>query len=238
MGGYLFLDGPPPNDTVVMHDRTTQGSYSAIRHEGKWGYEWWVLEAFDPSAPFEEDLHEFARVRARRFADPLPSLVEQTPREHLQRWEIRDRKPLKQWSKGRVTLVGDAAHPTSPYAAYGAGMSIEDGYFLAGELERIDVRDSAAVRTALQAFEDRRKPHTKPGDRAGVLHRLRVPPPAAPAATAARPRLRPHAAAAEGHRRRHARAHPQPARGDRRGGATAAGARRELSGQAGSGPIR
>src|SRR3954463_2155829 len=84
VGGYLFLDGPPPNDTVIMHDRTTQGSYSAIRHEGKWGYEWWVLEAFDPGKPFEEDLHEFALTRARRFADPLPSLVEQSPREHLQ----------------------------------------------------------------------------------------------------------------------------------------------------------
>jgi 6-hydroxynicotinate 3-monooxygenase len=161
VGGYLFLDGPPPNDTVIMHDRTTQGSYSAIRHEGKWGYEWWVLEAFDPSEPFEEDPHEFARVRAQRFAEPLPALVEQTPREHLQRWEIRDRKPLKQWSKGRVTLVGDAAHPTSPYAAYGAGMSIEDGYFLASELERVDIRDTRAVRAALQAFEDRRKPHTR-----------------------------------------------------------------------------
>ena len=88
------------------------------------------------ASPFEEDLYEFALTRARRFADPLPSLVEQSPREHLQRWEIRDRKPLKQWSKGRVTLVGDAAHPTSPYAAYGAGMSIEDGYFLACELEQ------------------------------------------------------------------------------------------------------
>jgi 2-polyprenyl-6-methoxyphenol hydroxylase-like FAD-dependent oxidoreductase len=39
-------------------------------------------------------------------------------------------------------------------------MSIEDGYFLACELERVDVRDPAAVRRALQAFEDRRKPHT------------------------------------------------------------------------------
>ena len=160
VGGYLFLDGPPPSDTVIMHDRTTQGSYSAIRHEGKWGYEWWVLEAFDPSRPFDEDLHAFALTRARRFAAPLAELVEQTPREHLQRWEIRDRKPLKQWSKGRVTLAGDAAHPTSPYAAYGAGMSIEDGYFLAGELERVDLRDTAAVRAALQAYEDRRKPHT------------------------------------------------------------------------------
>jgi 2-polyprenyl-6-methoxyphenol hydroxylase-like FAD-dependent oxidoreductase len=161
VGGYLFLDGPPPNDTVVMHDRTTQGSYSAIRHEGKFGYEWWVLEAFDPSKPFDEDLHAWAMERARRFADPLPQLVADTPPDHLQRWPIRDRKPLKQWSRGRVTLVGDAAHPTSPYAAYGAGMSIEDGYFLAAELERIDVTDPAATRGALQVFEDRRKPHTK-----------------------------------------------------------------------------
>ena len=161
VGGYLFLDGPPPNDTVVMHDRTTQGSYSAIRHEGEWGYEWWVLEAFDTQQPFDADLYEFALTRARRFADPLPSLVERTPREHLQRWEIRDRRPRKQWSRGRVTLVGDAAHPTSPYAAYGAGMSIEDGYFLASELEHIDVRDTLAVRAALQAYEDRRKPHTR-----------------------------------------------------------------------------
>jgi 6-hydroxynicotinate 3-monooxygenase len=161
IGGYVFLDGPPPNDTVVMHNRTTQGSYSAIRHEGRWGYEWWVLEAFDPRVPFADDLSEFAARRAARFAEPLPSLVAETPREHLQHWEIRDRKPLGQWSKGRVTLVGDAAHPTSPYAAYGAGMSIEDGYFLAAELERIDVADTAAVRRALQAYEDRRKPHTK-----------------------------------------------------------------------------
>jgi 2-polyprenyl-6-methoxyphenol hydroxylase-like FAD-dependent oxidoreductase len=161
VGGYLFLDGPPPSDTVVAHDRTTQGSYSAIRHEGRWGYEWWVLEAFDPAKPVPADLHAFASARARRFAEPLPSLVARTPPEHLQRWEIRDRKPLEQWSKGRVTLVGDAAHPTSPYAAYGAGMSIEDGYFLVSELEHVDARDSAAVRAALQAYEDRRKPHTK-----------------------------------------------------------------------------
>ena len=75
-------------------------------------------------------------------------------------WDIRDRKPLKQWSKGRVTIIGDAAHPTSPYAAYGAGMSIEDGYFLIAELEQVELTRSDEVRRALQAFEDRRKKHT------------------------------------------------------------------------------
>jgi 2-polyprenyl-6-methoxyphenol hydroxylase-like FAD-dependent oxidoreductase len=159
VAGYVFVDAPEPA-TIVAHNRTTQASYSAIRHEGRAGYEWWVLEAFDPRVPFTRDLREFALERARGFAGPLRSLIEQTPSEHLFRWEIRDRKPLRQWSKGRVTILGDAAHPTSPYAAYGAGMSIEDGYFLAAELEQVDVRDTAQVRHALQAFEDRRKKHT------------------------------------------------------------------------------
>jgi 2-polyprenyl-6-methoxyphenol hydroxylase-like FAD-dependent oxidoreductase len=160
VGGYLFLDGPPPTEGVVAHDRTTQGSYTPIRHEGRSGYEWWILEACDPGVPMKEDLLEFCRVRAKRFTPKLQSLVESTPREHLQRWEIRDRPPLKQWSKGRITLLGDAAHPTSPYAAYGAGMSIEDGYFLARELSAGDITNQQFVRGALQAYEDRRKPHT------------------------------------------------------------------------------
>ena len=107
-----------------------------------------------------EDLLEFAQRRSVGFSEKLRRMIDETPREHLQRWEIRDRPPLKQWSKGRVTLLGDAAHPTSPYAAYGAGMSIEDGYFLARELQAIEMSDSAAVRAALQRYEERRKPHT------------------------------------------------------------------------------
>lgn len=160
VGGYIFLDAEPTGIGVVAHNRTTQVSYTPIRHEGKWGYEWWVLEASDPSAPPPGDLIEFCRNRARDFPQRVRDLIEATPLDHMQRWEIRDRPPLKQWSKGRIALVGDAAHPTSPYAAYGAGMSIEDGYFLARELAAIDLGDTKAVRSALLAFERRRIPHT------------------------------------------------------------------------------
>lgn len=160
VGGYLFLDGPVPTEGVVSHNRTTQSSYTPIRHEGRSGYEWWVLEACDPGKPMTEDLLAFAQSRAQGFSEKLRGLIDQTPREHLQRWEIRDRPPLKQWSKGRVTLVGDAAHPTSPYAAYGAGMSIEDGYFLAHELQQCEIRDDTQVHAALQRYEERRKAHT------------------------------------------------------------------------------
>ncbi len=160
VAGYLFTAAAEPV-TIVAHNCTTQGSYSAIRHEGRAGYEWWVLEAFDPSRPFTRELREYALERTRNFHGPLRSLIEQTPPDHLFRWEIRDRKPIAQWSKGRVTILGDAAHPTSPYAAYGAGMSIEDGYFLAVELESVDLSSLAKVRLALSAFEERRKKHTR-----------------------------------------------------------------------------
>ncbi|MFN3620389.1 FAD-dependent oxidoreductase [Sphingorhabdus sp.] len=160
VGGYLFVDDAPDGKGVLSHNRTTQVSYTPIRHEGKWGYEWWVLEACDPAAPPPSDLKGFCQASAAGFPQKVRDLIKATPVEHLQRWEIRDRPPIPQWSRGRVTLVGDAAHPTSPYAAYGAGMSIEDGYFLARELAAVDITDDASVKGALQQYEDRRKPHT------------------------------------------------------------------------------
>ena len=42
------------------------------------------------------------------------------------RWAISDRDPIRHWSKGRVTLLGDAAHPTLQTLAQGACMAIED----------------------------------------------------------------------------------------------------------------
>jgi 2-polyprenyl-6-methoxyphenol hydroxylase-like FAD-dependent oxidoreductase len=159
-GGWLFDDRASDGEGVLSHNRTTQVSYTPIRHDGRWGYEWWVLEAFKASGEPPADLLAFCRDRSRGFPDFVRGLIDQTPAENVQRWEIRDRPPLKQWAKGRVTLVGDAAHPTSPYAAYGAGMSIEDGYFLARALAGIDFADREAVAGALQAYEERRKPHT------------------------------------------------------------------------------
>lgn len=55
------------------------------------------------------------------------------------------------WYKGRVVLIGDAAHATTPHMASGAGLAVEDGLVLAQELEKTD--DVAA---ALRGFMDRR----------------------------------------------------------------------------------
>ena len=46
-------------------------------------------------------------------------------------WVLCDREPVKEWSKGRVTLLGDAAHPMLQYLAQGACMATEDAVWLA-----------------------------------------------------------------------------------------------------------
>ena len=55
------------------------------------------------------------------------------------------------WHRGRVVLIGDAAHTTTPHIAYGVGMAIEDSVVLAEELGR-----GASVEAALAPFSARR----------------------------------------------------------------------------------
>jgi salicylate hydroxylase len=51
--------------------------------------------------------------------------------EQVFKWALFDRPPLETWTRGRVTLLGDAAHPMLPYMAQGASQSIEDAFVLA-----------------------------------------------------------------------------------------------------------
>jgi salicylate hydroxylase len=70
------------------------------------------------------------------------------------RWALYDREPLPTWTKGRLTLLGDAAHPMLPHLGQGANQSIEDGMALATILERADRATAAA---ALLAYERLRR---------------------------------------------------------------------------------
>jgi salicylate hydroxylase len=70
------------------------------------------------------------------------------------RWALYDREPLPVWSKGRVTLLGDAAHPMLPHLGQGANQAIEDGMALATILDEVD---QAAVPAALLAYEGLRR---------------------------------------------------------------------------------
>ena len=56
------------------------------------------------------------------------------------RWALYDREPLPTWTKGRLTLLGDAAHPMLPHLGQGANQSIEDGMALATILAAANTR--------------------------------------------------------------------------------------------------
>jgi salicylate hydroxylase len=70
------------------------------------------------------------------------------------RWALYDREPLPTWSKGRLTLLGDAAHPMLPHLGQGANQSIEDGIALATILAQVD---TSAVPASLLAYERLRR---------------------------------------------------------------------------------
>ncbi len=61
------------------------------------------------------------------------------------RWALYDREPLPAWTKGRLTLLGDAAHPMLPHLGQGANQSIEDGMALATILARVDTSEVPAL---------------------------------------------------------------------------------------------
>ena len=80
----------------------------------------------------------------RNFHFPIPQILERTKDEQLIWSDIIDVKPIKQFSFGRVLLMGDAAHATTPNMGQGACMAIEDAATLANGLTRY---------TPLEAFK-------------------------------------------------------------------------------------
>lgn len=106
-------------------------------------------ESWSATARLEEFLAEFDNWDPR-----LTALIRAggTPG----RWALLDRAPLSRWSRGRVTLLGDAAHPMFPFFAQGAAQAVEDAAVLARCLaEGLD--DLAG---ALQRYEALRIPRT------------------------------------------------------------------------------
>ena len=88
-----------------------------------------------------------------RFADvgTLPmSLLERVSDWRM--WVLCDREPRDVWSRGRVTLIGDAAHPMLQYFAQGAAMAIEDGLCVASKIATAD----GDLETEFQAYQQER----------------------------------------------------------------------------------
>lgn len=99
--------------------------------------------------------------RFERFPSEIAALVGSTAEDAIFRNDIRDLEPMERWGDGRVTLLGDSAHATTPNLGRGAGEAIEDAVVLAECLSSgSTLDDRASTVSALRAYEARRIPAT------------------------------------------------------------------------------
>lgn len=120
-------------------------NYVAIVEDAHWRTESWTSRA-----PVSE-----LRAQFEDWHPAVRALIDQTVDEQCFRWALLVRDPLGAWSRGRVTLLGDAAHPMVPYLGQGANMAIEDGWVLAHCLSR-----AGDVAQGLRAYEQARLERT------------------------------------------------------------------------------
>ena len=96
-------------------------------------------------------------VLRQRYAEWSPSVrrILANVESNVFRWALHDREPLTYWSRGAVTLLGDACHPMVPFMAQGACQALEDASALAHSL-----RSTSSTIDALTTYESVRKERT------------------------------------------------------------------------------
>ncbi|MDG2304741.1 MAG: FAD-dependent monooxygenase [Candidatus Binatia bacterium] len=141
----------PPNVHIDVWGR---GGKAGIAEVGEGRARWYLTwkTKLDAKRQTRAQLSEF-------YADWDPilgSVIEATDESDIIHHEFFDIPPIKTWRLGRVILLGDAAHATTPFAAMGANMTIEDVAVLMDQFEQ---RDSTEA--ALSGFEEARKKRTE-----------------------------------------------------------------------------
>ena len=107
-------------------------------------------ESWTQKLPWDEFKAQF-----KGWHPAIQTIIDAADKGECYRWSLFNRPPIRNWSTGRVTLLGDAAHPTLPYLAQGAVMAIEDGAVLTRALAT-----SNSIPEALQLYQRNRVERT------------------------------------------------------------------------------
>jgi 2-polyprenyl-6-methoxyphenol hydroxylase-like FAD-dependent oxidoreductase len=135
-----------PHGTIVLYPLRGDELINVVAHhdDDTYRHESWVTEC-DRAEVLE------------RYARWHPSLLRLFEAgQTWYKWALYDRDPIPAWTSGRVSLLGDAAHPMLPYLGQGACQALEDGAVLANALS--DRRFASDPVAALAAYERTRRP--------------------------------------------------------------------------------
>ena len=139
---YAMYPGP---QRMLLHYPLRGGRIMNLVANGRsasWEEEGWAIPATN---------EEFAAAYSD-FAPEVVATIHSIPAGALFKWGLRDREPLATWTKGRVTMLGDAAHPMTPFLGQGACIAIEDGLVLGRAFEL-----AGSIEEALARYEAARK---------------------------------------------------------------------------------
>ena len=129
--------GPDRSFTRYLIRNGQVVNYVALAQRDGWQEEGWSIPA-----TVDEVLQEY-----QGWYEDVATIIRATPDGSLFKWALCDRATLPAWTQGRVTLMGDAAHPMLPFLGSGAAMAIEDAVILA---RAFDCSDS--IEAALQRY--------------------------------------------------------------------------------------
>jgi len=138
VGPFIKWWGPTQQSMLIsfLINRGEDLYIFATRPEEAWSQESWSSQG---------DIRELRAAFAAYHRDVRDLLVEC---EEVLKTALYERDPLAHWTKGRITLLGDACHPMMPFMAQGAAMGLEDAAVLA---RCIDIEDDIA--DALRRYE-------------------------------------------------------------------------------------
>lgn len=134
-------------DLTTLREVQGPGRRSAVCPLDDGRVYWWATLPAKEGKKTPVDERKALLTRAfRGWHSPIEDAIRATPDAQILQHDLYDRLPAKTWSSARTTLLGDAAHPTTPNLGQGAGMAIEDAVVLARALARQDrVEDAFRV---------------------------------------------------------------------------------------------
>lgn len=163
--GYFDGSGLPLDDRYSWAEYWGQGHRFGYFDVGAGRYSFYAFANTEANGTDEAEGGALNALRSRfaSYAQPVPAILEalvepcgtKTANRSIYRDDISDRPPIgREWGRGRVTLIGDAAHPVLPSLGQGGCMAIEDAFELATHLATITQAD--AVPSLLRQFESSR----------------------------------------------------------------------------------
>lgn len=158
-----LVEHPAPFGNHVFAMFFGRGNRIAVGDCGG-GKLYWLVGLKQPTVPLDGDLATLKVDLLRRFASfpaGVASVIDATPADTLIHHTVRDLEPVQTWGAGRIFLLGDAAHATTPNLGRGSGQVMLDAIELAALLRGADLTDAAQLHRVLNTYSRSRKPEAE-----------------------------------------------------------------------------